>query len=140
VASSHPANEPISILIVEDDKVTLDVITLMVAKRFPDVAIYAADRARTGIALFKEHAPKIVITDINMPEMDGIEMAGEIKAIRADTRFIVLTAYSETIYFDKFSDIGFHDFLSKPIEFDKLYAAIGRCIAEITGNRAGGNL
>jgi DNA-binding NtrC family response regulator len=47
----------------------------------------------------------------------------------------VLTAFSSTGYYEKFNEIGFHDFLPKPIEFDKLFAAIERCIVEITLER-----
>ena len=129
---SSPA---ISILAVEDDKVTREVLNLMIPRKFPDVTIYTSENGRTAVELFKKHKPEIVITDIQMPEMDGIEMAGEIKAIEADTKFIVVTAYSNTSYYEKFNNIGFHDFLPKPIEFDKLFAAIEKCIAEITMER-----
>jgi YesN/AraC family two-component response regulator len=129
---SSPA---ISILAVEDDKVTREVLNLMIPRKFPDVTIYTTENGRTAVELFKKHKPEIVITDIQMPEMDGIEMAGEIKAIEADTKFIVVTAYSNTSYYEKFNNIGFHDFLPKPIEFDKLFAAIEKCIAEITMER-----
>jgi YesN/AraC family two-component response regulator len=133
----EPFQHSISILVVEDDKVTREVIDLMIPKKFPNVTIYTSANGRTGVELFKKHAPGIVITDIQMPDMDGIEMAGEIKAIKPDTKFIVVTAYGNTSYYEKFNKIGFHDFLSKPIEFEKLYAAIGKCIAEIMNNQAG---
>jgi len=133
---SQPARETISILVVEDDRVTLDVIKLMIAKKYPDAVLYSADRARTGIELFKKHAPEIVVTDISMPEMDGIEMAREIKTIKADTKFIVLTAFGDEIHVNKFREIGFHDFFPKPIEFAKLFVAIEKCIAELANNQA----
>ena len=126
---SSPA---VSLLVVDDDGVTREVIELMLARKFPENNIYLADSGRKGVELFKKHAPAIVVTDIQMPGMDGIEMAGAIKAIKADTKFIALTAYGSTNYHDEFVKIGCHDFLLKPIEFDKLFAAIENCIAEIT--------
>jgi len=125
---SSPA---VSILVVDDDGVTREVIGLMLSRKFPENTFYFADGGKKGVELFKKHAPAIVITDFQMPEMDGFEMAGAIKAIKAATMFIVLTAYGSTNYHEKFGKIGCHDFLSKPIEFDKLYAAIEKCIAEI---------
>jgi len=130
---SSPA---ITILVVEDDKVTREVLDLMIPKKFPNVSIYSTANGRTGVEFFKKYTPGIVITDIQMPDMDGIEMAGEIKALKPDTKFIVVTAYGNTSYYEKFNKIGFHDFLSKPIEFAKLYAAIETCLAEIASNRA----
>jgi YesN/AraC family two-component response regulator len=108
----------------------------MIPRKFPKASIYSTNNGRAGVELFRKYTPGIVITDIQMPDMDGIEMAGEIKAIKPDTKFIVVTAYGNTSYYEKFNKIGFHDFLSKPIEFAKLYAAIETCLAEIANNRA----
>ena len=122
----------LSILIAEDDWLTSEVINRFVAKKFPGVNIYSAANGSIGLKLFKAHTPDIVITDINMPVMDGIRMAGEIKATKSDTKFIVLTAYTgDESYLDSFSEIGFIDYLPKPIEFEKLYAAIEKCFEEI---------
>lgn len=90
-----------------------------------------AENGKIGVDLFNEHRPDIVISDINMPVMDGIKMAGEIKRMKADTRFIVLTAYDYDIYLNKFREIGIRDYMLKPIEFGKLFAAIEKCIDEI---------
>ena len=118
-------------LVVEDDKVTLDVLRLIISRKFPDVTIYAAENGRKGLELFMAHMPEIVITDISMPEMDGIEMGSAIKSIKADTKLIVVTAYGTASYEEKFHKIGFDDFLGKPIEFEKLFAAINRCLVSL---------
>ena len=123
----------VSILIVEDDPVTREVLRLMLAKRFPEMTFHFATGGREGVETFGVHAPKIVITDIQMPEMDGIEMAGAIRAMRPETKFIVLTAYGTERYRRDFGVIGVHDCLAKPIEFPKLFAAIEECLAELAG-------
>jgi len=125
----------ISMLIVEDEKVIREVMDVMISRKFPDAAIYVAENGKGGVELFIKHSPEIVITDIQMPVMDGIRMAVEIKSIHNGTRFIVLTAFSNTNYYERFNDIGFHDFLPKPIEFDRLFAAITACIDEILMER-----
>jgi two-component system response regulator VanR len=121
----------ISILIVEDDQSALAVIGRMVATIFPDTVIYLAENGVMGEELFKKHTPEIVITDINMPLKDGIEMARGIKSINSDTKFIVLTAYNDKINSALFEKIGIHNYLFKPIELDKLIIAIKKCIEEI---------
>ena len=123
------------LLVVEDDKAASGTICLMIARKFSAVTVYAAENGRIGLELFKEHTPDIVITDINMPDMDGIQMAGEIKSIKKDTKFIVITGYSDKKYLERFSEIGFSDYLLKPIAFTTLFAAIEKCIAEITRER-----
>jgi YesN/AraC family two-component response regulator len=126
----------VSILVVEDDKSTRDMLCLMIKTKLPANSIYPAEDGRIGVELFKKHAPGIVITDINMPVMNGIEMAKEIKAMKPDTRFIVLTAYSNQIYLENFQKIGFRAYILKPIDFKKLFTAINDCAGEIMLGKA----
>jgi YesN/AraC family two-component response regulator len=118
---------PWSLLMVEDDDNARDIIVRMLALRFPECRIYGAENGIKGLELFKEHAPQIVLTDINMPEMDGMEMARAIKSIDAGAVCIVLTAYGDKIITDQFKEIGFCDHLMKPVNFNQLFAVIERC-------------
>ena len=126
----------IKLLLAEDNKQASEVAGLMIARKFPHITIYFAGNGRIGVELFKEHAPDIVITDINMPVIDGIQMAGEIKAIQPDTKFIVLTGFSDKNHVERFGEIGVNDYIPKPIMFEKLYAVIEKGIAEIMLKRA----
>jgi CheY-like chemotaxis protein len=124
----------ISILLVEDDEVTLKLLTTILTRKFPDVALNTAINGRIGLELFKVHTPDIVITDMNMPEMGGVQMADKIRAIKADTRFIVLTGNTgKPVPQD--SDEKRFEFdhnIAKPVGFQLLFAAIEQCIGEIT--------
>lgn len=131
MTSIRHALPALSVLIVEDDKDALKLINLVIAKKFPDTVIRTAGDGRLGVELCREQMPDIVVTDINMAEMDGVRMSVEIKAIRPDTRFIVLTGYSDQEHLDKFRELGASDYIVKPINFKKLFAAIQKCIDEI---------
>ncbi len=131
--SIQRSNSTFSLLVVEDDKAAIEVILLMIPLKFPGVTVYAAADGRQGVELCKEHTPDIVITDINMPGMDGIHMAEEIRAINADTKFIILTGYSDKISLDKFSAIGVCDYIVKPLDFRTLFAAIEKCLNRDNG-------
>ena len=120
-----------SLLIVEDDKVICEMIAKVIQRKYREVTIYCAGNGQIGVELFKEHRPDIVITDINMPVMDGIEMAAGIKGIQPDAHLIVMTAYSDKAYFEKFSTIGFCAYLLKPIMLPTLFAAIEKCFEEV---------
>jgi CheY-like chemotaxis protein len=119
----------IRLMLVEDNDDAREVTGLMLSRRFPDMAICFANNGDLGLALFKEHAADIVITDNIMPVMDGIRMAGEIKAIKADTKLIMLAATSSIR--ENFSDLGFSAYLPKPLDFNELFAAIQRCVTEL---------
>ncbi|HEX9023636.1 MAG TPA: response regulator [Geobacteraceae bacterium] len=134
--SGQKSGGGLSLLIVEDDKDALELLSTMIARKFPAIKVYVAENGRKGLDLFRMRLPEVVITDINMPVMDGIEMAGEIKSIRGDTRFIVLTAYTNRAYLEKFIEIGFSAYILKPVVFTKLFDAIENCLAEINDQPA----
>jgi YesN/AraC family two-component response regulator len=121
----------ITILLVEDDEDTIEIAGTILALRFPEFTFHFATNGREGIDRFREHPADIIITDIDMPVMDGIQMAVEIKGIKADTKIIVLTGHSYKKRFEKFSEIGVNEFIMKPVMFDKLFGAIERCIVQL---------
>lgn len=129
MASPQPGSS-FSLLIVEDDKSSCEIIARMVGLHFPQGQIHTAENGKKGLRLYKEHLHDIVITDINMPEMNGIEMAREIRALNTDATFIVLTAYGDREYFDKFTEIGYCAYLRKPINFGELFSMIEKCNEE----------
>ncbi|QEM68997.1 response regulator [Geobacter sp. FeAm09] len=116
------------ILIVEDDHASGVILRDMVARKFPGFAIYVAEDGETGIDFCREHSPGIVVTDINLPGIDGALMAKRIKRRKPDTKFIVLSGYSDTVHLQEFNAIGIHDFLVKPVDLKQLFAAIQACI------------
>ena len=128
-------NPAIRLLIAEDNHDAREVLGLIIAKKLPDAAIFFAENGRKGVELFKEHAVDIVVTDINMPDMDGIQMAREIKALKSDTKFILLSGHCDHKYLKEFNSIGIQYCISKPLEFNKFFSAVDKCIAEINMKR-----
>lgn len=118
-------------MLVEDDKDTIEITSRILALRFPEFTFYFATNGSEGLALFKEHPADIIITDIDMPVMNGIQMASKTKDINADTKIIVLTGHSHKIRLEQFSEIGVNEYVKKPVMFDKLFGAIERCIVQL---------
>ena len=125
--------QSISILIVEDDEDSKAILVAIIDKKYPDLTIHTAKNGKAGLELFKEYLPDIVITDINMPEMNGSQMADKIRAIKTDVSIIVLTADSGKINLDNVVGKGFeiNHYILKPLDFNKLFAAIEKCLGEI---------
>jgi YesN/AraC family two-component response regulator len=123
----------ISMLLVEDEKITLDLLSLILTKKYPDVALHTAINGSTGLELFKKHTSDIVITDINMPEMSGIQMASTMRSIKPDTKFIALTGTWDKIDLQDSVEKGFEfdHFIVKPVAFQELFAAIEHCLGGI---------
>lgn len=127
---------PISFLYVEDDPVTRGIMEKIFRLKLPGVVLHVAENGRIGLELFKKHAPEIVITDVNMPVMDGIEMAAEIKAVNPAAIIIAISAYSNTEYLLNSIEIGISHYVLKPIDFDKLFATIDKCLAGVKRSNA----
>ena len=114
----------ITILYCEDEA-DLRNITSDVIKQFTK-KVYLAENGKIGLELFKEHASEIdiIITDVNMPEMNGLEMSKEIKAINHNIPIIVATAFSNSSYLLEAIELGIDKYVLKPIDMKKLFTVI----------------
>ena len=110
------------VLYVEDEPVTQSTIAAMLERQIRSV-LRAGD-GREGLEAFKARRPELVITDIRMPVMSGLDMAREIKLLAPRTHVIVTTAHNDTEFFLDAIDIGIDQYLLKPIDRDRLFAAI----------------
>ena len=120
-----------SILLVEDEEVALKLLGSILARKFPEAVLYCASNGRTGLEIFRERRPDIVITDINMPEMSGIQMAGHIRVINPLAKIIVLSAGSGAANPEPAAGKGvaIDHYIYKPVDFKVLFAAVEECLA-----------
>ena len=90
---------------------------------------YAVDTAKDGkeaLAVASEHPPDVVVTDLRMPEMDGMALLGKLRESDPDLPVIVATAFGEVSSAVTAMRAGAADYLTKPIDFDALLLAIER--------------
>ena len=114
-----------SVLYVEDDGITRVIMRDMLARKTPNVII--ASNGEEGLAAFQRYLPDIVISDIQMPRMDGLEMAAAIKQISPTTPVIVTTAFNDKEFLLKAIAVGIDKFLLKPVESEALHEALIQC-------------
>lgn len=92
--------------------------------------IIEAPNGKKGLELSLQESPDLIITDIQMPIMDGLEMIKRIRTQQPDMVFIILTGFNEFEYAQKAIQYGgVHDFLLKPLQRDKSYRSIENCIS-----------
>jgi len=118
----------ITILYAEDEKSLRD-ITLNILKGFTNKQ-YVAENGLEGLELFKKHEEEIdlIITDVNMPQMNGLDMIKEIKKINPNIPIIVATAFSNTEYLLEAIDIGVDKYILKPIDMKKLLQVMSQSL------------
>lgn len=111
-----------SILYVEDEKEVREQLISFISRRVK--TLYAAANGQEGLEKFKKYNPDIVITDIRMPIMDGLEMASAMKKISKNTPIVVITAFNDYDYFLKSIDIGVDKYVLKPVNTALLLNAL----------------
>lgn len=89
-----------TILIVEDELYARQSLETQIYgyDRNREFTVLLASNGREGLEIFRRKHPDLVITDIRMPQMDGIEMLREIRGLNPDTPVVIMTAYSEFQY------------------------------------------
>jgi len=115
------------ILIVDDEQ--------LLRKRLKDLLelesyeIFLAESGQQGLEVFAKEKPDVIISDVRMPGMDGIEMLEKIKAQGDDVEIIMLTGHGDIKNAVEALKKGAFDYMNKPVDFDELCVNIGRALA-----------
>jgi len=111
-----------NLLFVDDNKLITDLGKSLFSKIFKSILI--ASNGKEAIEILKKTPVDIVITDINMPEIDGFELASHIKKTHPDTVVIFLSAFFDTDTLLKAIDLDIDGFLLKPFDLDKFFSTM----------------
>ncbi len=112
------------ILIIDDEKPTLTMFDLTLSAL--GYMVFTAENGQEGIASFERERPPLVITDIKMPGMDGIEVLRRIKEIDAKTEVIIVTGHGDMDLAIRALNLNATDFINKPIQRRSLEQALKR--------------
>ena len=117
----------LKVLIVDDEDLVRRGIVLGVdwAAR-GCVVVGEAANGEEGVAAVERYSPNLIITDVRMPRMDGIEMLKELRRKGCKAHVIILTAYSDFSYARSALQLGADDYLLKPFRDQELIAAIDK--------------
>ncbi len=113
-----------NILYAEDSKTIRSQLSDILKELFNDV--YIAQDGQEAIEIYNKHNLHLdlVITDIQMPRVDGIELSKYIKSDNKDIPIIITTAFDDIKYLMESIEIGVNKFVVKPVKFDKLMEGV----------------
>ncbi len=117
------------VLYIEDNRDISDEIAFFLKNKFKE--LYLAYDGEEGLAMYKEHKPDVIITDIQMPKMGGIEM---IEAIRKNDIYIpiiVTTAFNEADYLLSTINLQVSAYVIKPLNLKKLLSTVEKTLEPI---------
>src|ERR1700736_4344237 len=119
-------SEPIKVLIVDDIASTLDNLQKLLSFE-PDIQVVAtAMNGKEGVEQAKKVAPDIVLMDVNMPQMDGIQATEVLAQEVPGSPVIIMSVQGERDYIRRAMQAGAREFLIKPFSGDELIASIRR--------------
>lgn len=121
-----------SIAIIDDERwIRKLIIKLMPTKEFPVRIIGEAEDGEEGLELLKKCRPHIVITDIRMPILSGLDLIQKIKTVLPRSEIIIVSGYDNFEYAQKAVKLGVTDFLLKPLEEAELRRALGNAVENL---------
>jgi two-component system cell cycle response regulator DivK len=122
--------EPKTILIVEDDELNMKLVKAVLA--LATYRVLSAPNAETGISLAQEQVPDLILMDIHLPGMDGIEATAIVKADEKlkPIPVIALSGYGPADIGDASGKSGFSGFITKPIEVRSFLETISGFLGE----------
>lgn len=123
----------LSVLYVEDDKILREMVVSYLRKLFKEVV--TAEDGQQGLDMFQKEAFDLVMTDIQMPNMNGIQMIEAIKSEHPEQEVIILTAFSEASYFMDAIRLDVSGYLIKPVDFENLNTTLHRIVDKIVAMR-----
>lgn len=118
-----------TLLYVEDEDFTRRMAVAYLRSYFQ--TIYEARNGKEALALYREHQPDMMITDIEMPHMNGLDLCKMIRQEDRTTPIIITTAYTDTAYLLEAVSLNLIKYLVKPIKEEELQEAISICFKRL---------
>lgn len=125
------------IMIADDEGIVIDSLKFILEKEFgKECTIEYAKTGRSVIELAENYRPDIAVMDIQMPGINGIEAMKQIRVNNKDVVFIVMSAYDKFDYATEAIKLGALDYITKPMEKNKIISVVKKAMEIIDKERA----
>lgn len=122
-----------SLLVAEDEILERKMLEKSIAKECPEInTLYLAKHGLEALAMTREHLPDILLVDINMPGMSGLELIQTLREDGFPGQIIILTAYSDFAYAQKAIGHDVAGYMLKPIDPLELRKNLEKCFKRVT--------
>ena len=126
------------VLVIEDAPDVVKVVSLCLELRWPDATILSAAEGNKGLELIEKQKPDIVILDLGLPDMDGLDVLREIRRF-SDVPIIVLTVRDRDSDIARGLELGADDYMTKPFSHIELQARVNAVLRRAQGAAAANN-
>ncbi len=119
----------LSVLYVEDDEATREELAMILEVWVGQLHLGA--NGKEGLELFARHRPDVVITDIQMPLLNGLSMSAEIRRMVPEQFVVVLSAYNDMEFLFRAIDIGINHYITKPVSVERLLGKLAELVTQL---------
>jgi DNA-binding NarL/FixJ family response regulator len=119
-------NKPITVLLVDDHEVVRQGLRAFLEAHPEFVVVGEAESGTSAVSLAEAHVPDVVLMDLIMPEMDGVEATRQVKTISPRTQIVVLTSYHEDEHIFPALQAGAISYILKDVKMEQLADTIQR--------------
>ena len=116
------------ILIIDDDKSIRDTLNIFLSEN--GFKIISADSAEQGLDLLEKENPELIICDLKLPKLSGLDVLKKLNEYDAAIPVIIMTAYGDSRTTIKAIQLGAYDYIEKPLDIDRLNVIIKRALEE----------
>lgn len=125
------------ILIVEDEEIESSALTMMLKYNRQDIQdIRCAANGIQALELYRSFQPDIVLMDINLPGVNGLDVIRQMRLLPGTAYFVILSAHSQFAYAQEAMRLDVQDFLVKPIRLEDINRVLDSLVREIEENRS----
>ncbi len=121
-----PVLHPVTVVIIDDNPRSLEFVSTALTR--PGVQVFTASKPEDGLALVFLHHPRVVVTDLIMPGMTGLDVLKRVKEFDATINVVIMSARESGGSPATALEHGATDFLKKPVSLSLLRERVGRLI------------
>lgn len=119
------------VLITDDEKIEREGIKFLLSMEEGEYEIYEASNGKQALTILRTQKIDFLLTDIKMPHMDGLELAGKAREENPDLPIVIFSGYSDFSFAQEAMRYGVKDYVLKPVDPDTFHETIGKIKAEI---------
>lgn len=119
-----------NLVLIDDHSIVRGLLQRIAEDAFPGVAVLAARDGRTGIELTERHQPELILLDLELPDADGFELVGRLRAAAPRARILVLSSHTEPYVLHRIIEAAVDGFVDKNEHDPALLAGVMRQVAE----------
>lgn len=123
------------ILIIDDEKIVLDSSRYILESNYENITVETARNGKEGLIKLDSFKPHIIITDIRMPGISGIEFIKKARKVDLKVKILIITAYEQFEYAKEAFKYNVEDYILKPLCKGKLLESLNKIIQKIEGEK-----